>query len=167
LKSIPIMKHPTDGQSSSGIINRAGTILLSLSCLGALALVGGCASEPASHVVSAPPPAAPAKMVSTTTTTTTPASMVVATSGNVTTATPVGSTIVVTQTPPVPQAEAVTPQPSTLHAWIPGYWTWRNERYEWLAGHWELPPRSSAVWVAPRWEQEGNAYRFYEGFWRY
>lgn len=159
------MKSKTDGQTSSGLTSRAGTVLLSLSCLGALALAGGCASEPASHVVSAPPPAPPAKTVTTTTTTTTPTTMVVATSGNVTTATPVVSTTVVTQAPPVPQTEIAQPQPSNLHAWIPGYWTWRNERYEWLAGRWELPPRSSAVWVAPRWEREGNAYRFYEGYW--
>ena len=36
---------------------------------------------------------------------------------------------------------------------------------EWIAGHWQLPPNSSAVWVAPRWEQQGNAYRFTEGYW--
>jgi len=71
----------------------------------------------------------------------------------------------VTQTPPPPQAEVVIAQPSPRHVWIPGYWTWRNDEYEWMAGHWELPPNSGSVWVAPRWEQEGNAYRFYEGYW--
>ena len=49
--------------------------------------------------------------------------------------------------------------------WLAGYWTWRNDRYEWMAGQWELPPSSSSAWVAPRWEQQGNAYRFYEGYW--
>jgi hypothetical protein len=81
------------------------------------------------------------------------------------TSTPTVSTVVVTQAPPALQQEVVLAQPSPQHVWLPGYWTWRNDRYEWMAGHWELPPNSGAVWVAPRWEQEGNAYRFYEGHW--
>ena len=82
------------------------------------------------------------------------------------TATPVVSTIIVTQAPPALQQEVVLAQPSSQHVWIAGYWTWRNDRYEWMAGHWELPPNSGSVWVGPRWEQEGNAYRFYEGYWK-
>jgi hypothetical protein len=42
---------------------------------------------------------------------------------------------------------------------------WRDARYEWMAGHWELPSGSHSVWVVPRWEQQGNAYKFYEGYW--
>jgi hypothetical protein len=82
------------------------------------------------------------------------------------TATPAVNTIIVTQAPPAMQQEVVLAQPSPQHVWLPGYWTWRNERYEWMAGHWELPPNSGSVWVAPRWEQEGNAFRFYEGYWK-
>ena len=81
------------------------------------------------------------------------------------TATPVASTIIVTQAPPALQQEVVLAQPSPQHVWLAGYWTWRDARYEWMAGHWELPPNSGSVWVAPRWEREGNAYRFYEGYW--
>lgn len=80
-------------------------------------------------------------------------------------AVPATNTIVVTQAPPAIQQEVVLARPSSNHVWIPGYWTWRNERYEWMAGHWELPPNASATWVNPRWEREGNAYRFYEGYW--
>ncbi len=83
----------------------------------------------------------------------------------VTTSTPVVSTTVVTQAPPALQVEVVLAQPSTRHMWLAGFWTWRNDRYEWMAGHWELPPSLGSVWVAPRWEQHDNAYKFYEGYW--
>jgi len=49
--------------------------------------------------------------------------------------------------------------------WLAGYWTWRNNQYEWTAGHWQLPPTPGAMWVAPHWEQQGSAYQFTEGFW--
>ena len=104
-------------------------------------------------------------------TTTTSAPVVVANpqyatqSYTTTTSTPVVSTLVVTQAPPVPQVDVVIAQPSPNDVWLAGYWTWRDNQYEWMAGHWELPPSSSSVWTAPRWEQEGNAYRFHEGYW--
>ena len=78
---------------------------------------------------------------------------------------PATSTMIVTEAPPALQQEVVLAQPSPQHVWLGGYWTWRNDRYEWMAGHWELPPSSSSAWVAPRWQQEGNAYRFTEGYW--
>jgi hypothetical protein len=138
----------------------AGSILLFLA---------GCATEPESHLVSAPPPPTPTKSVTTTTTTTTqPVAVAVSGNGYATTpaSAPVVSTVIITQTaPPVLQQEVVLAQPSSQHVWLAGYWTWRNDRYEWMAGHWELPPNSGATWVAPRWEQQGNAYKFFEGYW--
>jgi hypothetical protein len=80
------------------------------------------------------------------------------------------STIIVTQAPPAPRQEvaiARPERPGADYVWVDGYWTWRNNRYEWMSGHWVEPPSSSAVWVSPRWEQEGNSYRFYEGYWKY
>jgi hypothetical protein len=91
--------------------------------------------------------------------------VVVANPGYVATTSPVVSTTVITQAPPALQQEVVMAQPSPQHVWLPGYWTWRNSRYEWMAGHWELPPSTSTAWIAPRWEQQGNAYKFYEGYW--
>lgn len=115
---------------------------------GAVALLAGCESTPESHVISAPPPAAPSAVVVAQPQQTQP------------------SQVVVVQAPPVVQQEAVSARPSSDHTWIAGYWTWRNNRYEWIAGRWELPPRSSAVWVAPRWERlSDGTYRFYEGYW--
>jgi hypothetical protein len=126
---------------------------------GALALFVGCASEPESHVVSAPPPANP---VVTQTVVAQPQPTQVVVPSNM----PAG-TVLVTQAPPALQQEVVQARPSSDHIWIPGYWTWRNNRYEWMAGHWEMPPRTNAVWVTPRWERLGDgSYRFYEGYWQ-
>lgn len=112
-------------------------------------LLAGCESVPESHVVSAPPPAAPGTAV------------VVQPQPS-----PPNQVVVVQQTPPAMQQEVMSPRPSSDHVWIAGYWTWRNNRYEWMAGRWEIPPRSSAVWVAPRWERlDDGTYRFYEGYW--
>src|ERR1017187_10546828 len=122
---------------------------------GALAFMSGCADEPESHLVSAPPPGRPVNSVVTTSTTTTApvvvanpayvtnAPVVVANPGYVTTTNtgPVSSTIVVTQAPPALQTEVVLAQPSPQHVWIPGYWTWRSEQYQWTARQWEPPPR--------------------------
>ena len=127
---------------------------------GGLAFAAGCASEPQSHVVSAPPPPAPVA-TQVVVAQQQPTQMVV--SGTAQTA---NGTIIVMQAPPAPQQEVVLAQPTSDHKWVPGYWTWRNSRYEWMAGHWELPPSSGSVWVAPRWEHTSDGgYRFYEGYW--
>ena len=69
------------------------------------------------------------------------------------------------QAPPQAQQEVPTARPSRDHVWVPGYWAWRTDRYEWTAGHWEIPPRAGAVWVPPRCQPEGTSWRFYEGYW--
>lgn len=136
--------------------------LVAVVSLGAFGLMAGCASYPESHVVSAPPPAPPAAQPVVYTVPAAPAPAAVAVPAN----TPVGaSSVVVMQAPPQAQQEVPSPRPSRDHAWVPGYWTWRNNRYEWMAGHWEIPPRAGAVWVPPRWQPEGSSWRFYEGYW--
>ena len=132
--------------------SRANSFTPILVVCGLAAFIGGCASEPESHVVSAPPPGAPvAAQAPVVYSTPAPAST--------------QSTIVVTQAPPAAQQEVVTARPSSTHVWVGGYWTWRNNRYEWVPGNWVVPPRASATWIPPRWEAEGGAYRFYEGRW--
>jgi hypothetical protein len=69
------------------------------------------------------------------------------------------------QAPPAAQQEVPTQRPSSDHVWVSGYWTWRNNQYQWMAGHWEMPPRLGAVWIPPRWQQEGASWRFFEGYW--
>ena len=49
--------------------------------------------------------------------------------------------------------------------WVAGYWTWNNNQYLWVAGHWQIPPQANSVWVPPHWQPEGGAFRFYEGYW--
>jgi len=138
---------------------------------GALALFAGCGTYPESHVVSAPPPAAPTSTVVATTSG--PVVVAAPVQATAVVATPVATTggiVYVTQAPPPMQQEVIEARPvrpSPGHAWVPGYWTWRNDRYEWMGGHWERPPTASADWVAPRWEREGSGFRFYEGYWRY
>ena len=136
---------------------------------GTIGFLAGCAYEPESHVVSAPPPAPPSTAPATVYTTPAPATSVPVVTSNGTIAavpTPVGaSSIVVMQAPPAAQQEIPTARPTRDHVWVSGYWTWRNSRYEWVAGHWEVPPTASSVWVPPRWQPEGNSWRFYEGYW--
>jgi hypothetical protein len=93
--------------------------------------------------------------------------VVAANPANVTIANAVpGTTTIVNAAPPALQADVVLAQPSPNYVWLAGYWTWQhNNGYQWVAGHWELPPRPGSLWVAPRWEQQGNAYRYYEGYW--
>ena len=79
-------------------------------------------------------------------------------------------TIMVTQAPPAaPQAvysAAASPRPTPDHVWVEGHWTIRDGRYAWIDGRWELPPRSDARWMAPRWERASDgSYIFYEGYW--
>ncbi len=127
---------------------------------GAIMLFAGCESEPESHVVSAPPPPPPVAspvVTSQTTTTTTPSGQTITTQTQ---------PIIVAQAPPVAQAEVVLARPGPDYVWIPGYWTWRDSRYEWMAGQWVMPPHSNAVWTPPHWDSEsGGGYRFYEGYW--
>lgn len=86
--------------------------------------------------------------------------------GVATVQTPVGaSSVVVMQAPPAAQQEVPTARPSASHVWVPGYWTWRNNQYQWMAGRWDVPPRTGGVWIPPRWQQEGTSWRFYEGYW--
>lgn len=151
------MNSISDPQAGfTGLVRRTAPALVVAS---ALALFAGCESTPESHVVSAPPPANPVPgqpvvVQSQPTQVVVPSNM------------PAG-TVLVTQAPPALQQEVVQARPSSDHAWVPGYWTWRNNRYEWMAGHWEIPPTTNAVWVAPRWERlSDGSYRFYEGYWQ-
>lgn len=148
---------------------RITSSLALLAACGAIGLLAGCASEPSSVVVSAPPPpppTTPAPVVYSTPAA--PATTVYTNSAGqqIAVPSPVGaSSIVVMQAPPVAQQEVPTPRPSRDHVWVTGYWSWKASQYQWMAGHWEIPPRSGAVWVPPRWQPEGTSWRFFEGYW--
>lgn len=151
-----VMNTKISARCAAAINRPAGPIL---AVCGLLGLFAGCASEPASVVVSAPPPLPPSSA---------PAVVYAAPAAPAAVAVPSptgASSIVVMQAPPTVQQEVPSPRPSSNHVWQAGYWTWRNSRYEWMAGHWEVPPRYGAVWVPPRWQPEGTSWRFYEGYW--
>jgi hypothetical protein len=139
------------------------TKITSLLLLCSALAFAGCASEPDSHLVTAPPPPAPGTapaQAQVVVVTQQPQPAVAVVSGQAV------NSYVVMQAPPAPQPpEAIPAQPTSQHVWVAGYWTWQNNRYAWMAGHWELPPHSGATWVNPRWTPEGNAVRFYEGYW--
>ena len=155
-----LMKMKIDSLFRSAFVKLSGQLTKFVAFCGTLGLLAGCASGPESHVVSAPPPGDPTRSVTTTTTTV---------GGPVYLGSPAAtagiSTTIVTEAPPALQTEVVLARPSDKDLWVAGYWTWRDQRYEWMAGRWELPPNSRSVWVSPRWEQQGNAYKFYEGYW--
>ena len=70
--------------------------------------------------------------------------------------------------PPAPIVEAIpaAPGPMDMYVWRPGYWRWVDERHIWVPGHWAQRPHPHAEWEAPRWDHDGDHYRFYEGHWR-
>lgn len=74
--------------------------------------------------------------------------------------------VVLKEAPPPPRPEAMTPQPASDYVWVPGYWMWRAGQQEWVAGHWEVPPRPGARWVSARWEKQGDGYIFMQGYWQ-
>jgi hypothetical protein len=52
--------------------------------------------------------------------------------------------------PPKPKAETPPQQPAPGAVWLGGFWRWNDKKkdYEWVSGHWELPPGEGYVWVA-------------------
>ena len=71
--------------------------------------------------------------------------------------------ISVTIGPPAPRYEVV-PDARHGYAWAPGYWTWRNGRYDWVAGHW-IRERPGYYWHPDRWEQRGDRWYRMQGGW--
>lgn len=81
---------------------------------------------------------------------------------------PTGREVIIMREAPPPPRDEPPPSapPSSAYTWVPGYWAAREGRQEWIAGHWETPPRSNANWVAPRWERRAEGWVFIEGYWR-
>ena len=83
----------------------------------------------------------------------------------VVTTTPTGE-VVVTEAPPAPQQEVVGTAPTTSHVWIPGYWMYKNNRYVWVPGHYEVRPRLNAVWVPGQWNHTSRGWVWTPGHWQ-
>lgn len=74
--------------------------------------------------------------------------------------------IIVREAPPPLRVDVMLARPSPRHVWIAGYWHWQGNGYGWVRGHWVLPPREGAVWVAPHFEARAGGSVFITGFWR-
>lgn len=80
---------------------------------------------------------------------------------------------VVVQPPPTPTSqpyETMTAQPSRDAIWIPGYYQYTGQggQYQWMAGHWEVPPPGYRTWVQPSWQPspDRQSYTYNRGHWQ-
>ncbi len=70
--------------------------------------------------------------------------------------------------PPAPIVEGpygVAPGPD--YVWTPGYYDWVGGSWSWRHGSWRRRPHRVDRWVAPRWERQGQGYRFHQGGWQH
>lgn len=64
--------------------------------------------------------------------------------------TPTGEVLAPTKPPPT-RHEVLSTRPSASYAWMDGYWTYQNSRWNWIPGHWEAPISAGATWVPGHW----------------
>ncbi|MDG4604940.1 MAG: hypothetical protein P9D89_02525 [Candidatus Contendobacter sp.] len=74
--------------------------------------------------------------------------------------------MIVHDAPPPLRTEVITVAPSPQHAWVPGYWTWRNDEWVWQSGYWESRPYPDAQWVPGQWVATANGWRWKDGQWQ-
>ena len=65
--------------------------------------------------------------------------------------------------PPAPRYEVV-PVDRPGYTWAPGYWNYRHNRYQWVAGHW-VRERPGYYYNAPQWVQRGDRWTLTQGRW--
>lgn len=68
--------------------------------------------------------------------------------------------------PPAPIVEHRPVAPGPGFVWIAGYHRWDGERYVWVPGRWDRPPREHAVWVPHHWVHRHGGWVLIEGHWR-
>ncbi len=74
--------------------------------------------------------------------------------------------VVVSEDPPPPLVETIGVAPGPGYFWIGGYYHWYGNRWGWVRGHYDLPPRHGAVWVGARYENRGGRRVYIRGYWR-
>jgi hypothetical protein len=83
-----------------------------------------------------------------------------------------GGYSVVTTPPPMPTSaprEAIPPRPAAEAVWIEGQWVYTGNQtnpYDWVSGHWEIPPPGARTWVPGGWQRSGNGYVYTRGHWQ-
>jgi hypothetical protein len=69
--------------------------------------------------------------------------------------------------PPPPQPyELQTAQPTASAVWVVGFYDWNGYQYNWVPGHWEIPPPNAVAFVRPHWRYRGGTYVYIRGYWR-
>jgi hypothetical protein len=56
--------------------------------------------------------------------------------------------------------------PEHGYVWVHGYHRWDGNRYVWVPGHYDRPPREHAVWVRHHWVHRRGGWVLVEGHWR-
>jgi hypothetical protein len=79
---------------------------------------------------------------------------------------------IVREPPPMPTSnprEAIPPRPAREAVWIEGHYAYTGNTaspYEWVAGHWEIPPPGANHWVPGSWQRSGDGYVYVRGHWQ-
>ncbi len=77
--------------------------------------------------------------------------------------------VIVQQPPPqpAPRREVVTVRPAREAIWIEGHYAYAGgNRYDWVPGHWEIPPPQYRTYVRPSWQRRDQGYVYMRGHWR-
>lgn len=76
--------------------------------------------------------------------------------------------VVVDQYVPVPadQVDVITEvAPSAKDVWVPGYWEREPGQWDWVKGHWDIPPSGNAYWVDGDWKWQNSKWHWEHGHW--
>lgn len=65
--------------------------------------------------------------------------------------------------PPAPRVEHM-PEARRGYNWVPGYWDWRGNRYQWVAGTW-VRERPGYVYHSPQWRERNGRWYMERGRW--
>ena len=70
--------------------------------------------------------------------------------------------------PPAPVREVMVARPHPDAVWVEGYYSYSGYggRYDWVPGHWEVPPPRYRTFVRPHWQPRGGSYVYVRGYWR-
>ncbi|MDR3742110.1 MAG: YXWGXW repeat-containing protein [Terracidiphilus sp.] len=74
--------------------------------------------------------------------------------------------VVIRVGPPAPIVEHPAPRPGAGYVWVSGYHRWDGQRYVWVPGRWDRPPRPRARWVPAHYAHRRGGWVFIEGHWR-
>ena len=70
----------------------------------------------------------------------------------------------ISDAPPPPSRVEYPPPHRDGYVWAPGYWEWNGRFFKWIYGTWILERRGKH-WVADRWDQVEDKWRYVPGHW--